>query len=104
MTWNDATAWVDAFVYAGLNDWRLPYSPVTAQGFINEGELGHLYYTTLGNPALGEEPDPSPAGARSRQSHCRHRVPGDLAIKDDEKRAGVTLERVSEHSRSALSS
>ena len=28
---------------------------------------------------------------------------GDLAIKDDENRAGVTLERVSEHSRSALS-
>ena len=26
---------------------------------------------------------------------------GDLAIKDDENRAGVTLERVSEHSRSA---
>ncbi len=29
---------------------------------------------------------------------------GDLAIKDDENRAGVTLERVSEHSRSALGS
>jgi hypothetical protein len=28
---------------------------------------------------------------------------GDLAIKDDENRAGVTLERVSENSRSALS-
>ena len=28
---------------------------------------------------------------------------GDLAIKNDENRAGVTLERVSEHSRSALS-
>jgi CBS domain-containing protein len=28
---------------------------------------------------------------------------GDLAIKDDANRAGVTLERVSEHSRSALS-
>ena len=28
---------------------------------------------------------------------------GDLAIKDDENRAGVTLERVSEHSRSVLS-
>ena len=28
---------------------------------------------------------------------------GDLAIKDDENRVGVTLERVSEHSRSALS-
>jgi hypothetical protein len=53
MTWNDAIAWVNAFVYAGLDDWRLPDSPATAQGFINEGELGHLYYTTLGNPALG---------------------------------------------------
>ena len=28
---------------------------------------------------------------------------GDLAIRDDEKRAGVTLERVSEHSRRAFS-
>jgi hypothetical protein len=29
---------------------------------------------------------------------------GDLTMKDDENRAGVTLERGSEHSRSALSS
>ena len=24
MTWNDAIAWVDSFVYGGLDDWRLP--------------------------------------------------------------------------------
>src|SRR4029077_3619383 len=53
MSWNDATAWVDAFVYAGFDDWRLPNSPATTSGFINEGELGHLYYTTLGDPAVG---------------------------------------------------
>lgn len=53
MTWDDAIAWADAFVYQGYDDWRLPTSPATTQGFINEGEMGHLYYTTLGNPAGG---------------------------------------------------
>ena len=29
--------------------WRLPTTPGTAVGFINEGELGHLFYVELGN-------------------------------------------------------
>ena len=53
MTWHVAMAWADAFEYQGYDDWRLPTSPATAQGFINEGEMGHLYYTTLGNPSGG---------------------------------------------------
>ncbi len=53
MTWDAAIAWADAFVYQGYDDWRLPTSPATTQGFINEGEMGHLYYTTLGNPSGG---------------------------------------------------
>lgn len=53
MTWDAAMNWVDNFSYQGYDDWRLPTSPATRQGFINEGELGHLYYTTLENPAYG---------------------------------------------------
>lgn len=50
MTWAAAMAWADALVYQGYDDWRLPTSPATRQGWINEGEMGHLYYTTLENP------------------------------------------------------
>ena len=50
-TWGAAMAFADAYVYEGYDDWRLPTSPATRQGFINEGEIGHLYYTTLGNVA-----------------------------------------------------
>lgn len=52
-TWVEALAWADSLVYQGYDDWRLPSSPATAQGFLNEGELGHLYSTTLGNVAGG---------------------------------------------------
>ena len=44
-----AVSWADGLEYGGFSDWRLPTSPGTAQGFINEGEMGYLYYTELGN-------------------------------------------------------
>jgi hypothetical protein len=53
MSWSEAIAWVADLEYGGYNDWRLQDSPATAQGFINEGEMGYLYYTELGNPAGG---------------------------------------------------
>jgi hypothetical protein len=53
MAWSDAMAWVDQLEYCGHDDWRLPTSPATTQGFINEGEMGYLYYTELGNPSGG---------------------------------------------------
>jgi hypothetical protein len=29
---------------AGYDDWRLPTTPGTITGPVNEGEMGHLYY------------------------------------------------------------
>jgi PEP-CTERM motif len=67
MTWAESGAWAANLLYAGFSDWRLPtISPVngssfqfggsydgsTDAGYNNAGitnELGHLYYTTLGN-------------------------------------------------------
>ena len=57
MIWTDALDWADQLAFAGHTDWRLPTSPATAQGFINEGEMGFLYYTQLGN--LAGDPDPN---------------------------------------------
>jgi hypothetical protein len=56
-TWEEAMTWADDLVCEGYDDWRLPDSPATQQGWINEGEMGHLYYTTLGNVAF----DPTPS-------------------------------------------
>jgi len=53
MVWSEAMVWADQLEYGGYENWRLPSSPATAQGFINEGELGYLYYTELGNPSGG---------------------------------------------------
>lgn len=51
VNYSTAVSWVDTLDYGGFSDWRLPNTPGTAQGFINEGETGHLYYTELGNSA-----------------------------------------------------
>jgi hypothetical protein len=45
--------WAELLDFGGNTDWRLPRSPSTAQGYINEGEMGYLYYTELGNLAGG---------------------------------------------------
>jgi hypothetical protein len=47
MSWYDAVAWANSLNYAGYDDWRLPTTPGTVpgwMGYINEGELAHLYY------------------------------------------------------------
>jgi hypothetical protein len=56
MTWDDAVAWADSLVYAGFDDWRLP-SALNSDGSgpcgfgynCIDSEMGHLYYTELGN-------------------------------------------------------
>jgi hypothetical protein len=59
-TWDDALAWADGLVYQGYDDWRLPASPATAQGWFEEGELGRLYYTTLGGLPHGPRTNDGP--------------------------------------------
>ena len=61
MTWANAVTWADTLAYGGYSDWRLPtvvpqngnsgYDGTTGFGYnITTGsEMGHLYYTELGN-------------------------------------------------------
>ncbi|HUH65815.1 MAG TPA: DUF1566 domain-containing protein [Syntrophales bacterium] len=49
MTWNDAMAWARGLSVGGHRDWRLPSTPGTEEGYVHEGEMGHLYYDTLDN-------------------------------------------------------
>lgn len=63
MQWSDAVTWAANLVYGGYSDWRLPttvpqnnnsgYDGTTGRGWnITTGsEMGHLYYTELGNLA-----------------------------------------------------
>lgn len=63
MKWNDAKAWANNLVFAGFDNWRLPTtlqpdpSCNEQTGGVSEGfnctgsDMGHLYYTELGNPA-----------------------------------------------------
>jgi len=62
-TWYDAMAWANNLVYEGYDDWRLPTTPGTIYGYTNQGEMGDLYYTELGNsanPAGGPMANPGP--------------------------------------------
>lgn len=59
MIWTEAKTWADTLVYAGFDDWRLPTSlnsdgsgPCSSYNCVGS-EMGHLYYTELGNPAGG---------------------------------------------------
>jgi len=62
MDWNGAMTWADTLTYGGYDDWRLPTMPAnpvynpqsydgsTERGFNNNSsEMGHLFYTELGN-------------------------------------------------------
>jgi hypothetical protein len=43
VSWYEAQEWVANLEYGGFNDWRLPTTPGTGIGELNEGEMGHLY-------------------------------------------------------------
>ncbi|MGZ3635645.1 MAG: Lcl C-terminal domain-containing protein [Syntrophales bacterium] len=49
MTWDAAMKWVAGLTVGGHRDWRLPTTPGTVYGYTNEGEMGRLYFDTLGN-------------------------------------------------------
>jgi len=67
MTWADAKAWAEGYSFGGYTDWRLPttlqpdsscsYSYSDPTGTVSYGynctgsEMGHLWYTDLGNTA-----------------------------------------------------
>lgn len=70
MSWADAKEWVEDLVYQGYDDWRLPSATNPDGSFpgftwdpsimpdpnprvIDSGEMGHLYFTELGNPLMG---------------------------------------------------
>jgi hypothetical protein len=54
MNWDTAVAWVGTFSFGGVNDWRLPASDACIFSFNCTGsEMGHLWYTELGNVAGG---------------------------------------------------
>jgi hypothetical protein len=64
-----AVQWAEDLVFAGFDDWRLPIAVPNPEGpyittyNMTGSELGHLYYTELGNaPALGGEPPPINTG------------------------------------------
>lgn len=62
MTWSQAMTWANGLSYGGFDDWRLPStlqpdsscSIGSSYGYGCTGsEMGHLYYTELGNVAGG---------------------------------------------------
>ncbi len=71
MTWSAANTWADSLVFATFDNWRLPTTfqpdsscssqynpgggfPIQGYGYNCTGsEMGHLYYTELGNSAGG---------------------------------------------------
>ncbi|MDY6990728.1 MAG: DUF1566 domain-containing protein [Thermodesulfobacteriota bacterium] len=59
MTWYEAMAWAEDLEFAGYDDWRLPDAHNSDGsgpdlGYnVTDSELGHIYYTELGNSAYG---------------------------------------------------
>lgn len=66
MNWTQAVAWAENLAYGGFDDWRLPTSlnqdgTGPCFGFNCTGsEMGHLYYTELGNLAGAAIINPGP--------------------------------------------
>jgi hypothetical protein len=55
MTWYEAMTWADTLVYAGYDNWRLPSADIfclRAEAGCTNSEIGHLFYTELGNDTL----------------------------------------------------
>lgn len=49
MNWDDAMAWADSLVYAGFDDWTLPYTPTAVIDYCinyncSNSDMGNLYY------------------------------------------------------------
>lgn len=42
--YGDYVTWVQGLSIEGVSGWRLPTTPGNNIGFVNEGELGHLFY------------------------------------------------------------
>jgi len=69
MTWSAANTWADNLVFAGFDNWRLPttlqpdascgsqYGGISYDYNCTGSEMGHLYYTELGNLAGGPLPN-----------------------------------------------
>jgi len=59
ITWAAANTWASSLNISGLTGWRLPIADLTCNGNGGFGlnctnsEMGHLYYTVLGNAAGG---------------------------------------------------
>ncbi len=49
MNWATAVAWADGYSFGGYNDWRLPTSDTCVVYNCTGSEMGHLWYTELGN-------------------------------------------------------
>jgi hypothetical protein len=53
LTVSAARTWASNLNVGGVTGWRLPTTPGTGTGLLNEGEMAHLFYTGLGNTAAG---------------------------------------------------
>lgn len=60
MTWDEAMTWAKNLDFAGYTDWRLPNAHDQGSSYYvcvgyncTESEMGHLYYTELGNSPGG---------------------------------------------------
>lgn len=51
MSWASAAAWAEALVWGGVDDWRLPTTAPCFGFGCRAGEIGGLWYDTLGNVA-----------------------------------------------------
>ena len=53
MGWSTAVNWADSLTVGGFTDWRLPTFSGCRDFNCSDSEMGHLYYTELGNAAGG---------------------------------------------------